>query len=218
MMRNPWMAAVPVMALLATGCPKPPAPAATTPAPAAAVPSDAARAAADSTARAAARRDSLAAAARADSLSRIAATRADSMRQQVQRQSADTAPPLTASGLAVADSAALADPIHFDYDKSEVASADQAKLDRKLGVLAAHPRLAIRIAGNCDERGSDEYNLALGERRAAAAKRYLVAHGVAEGRVEIVSYGKEHPLDPGHAEEAWAKNRRDDFVVSRGAN
>ena len=216
MMRNPWMAAVPVMALLAAGCPKPPAPA-PAPAPAAAVPSDAARAAADS-ARAAARRDSLAAAARADSLARVERTRADSVRQQVQRQSADTAPPLTASGLAVADSAALADPIHFDYDKSEVAPADQTRLDRKLGVLAAHPRLAIRIAGNCDERGSDEYNLALGERRAAAAKRYLVAHGVAADRVEIVSYGKEHPLDPGHSEDAWAKNRRDDFVVSRGAN
>ena len=216
MMRKLWMAAAPVMALLATGCPKT-APAPTTPAPAA-VPNDAARAAADSAARAAARRDSLAAAARADSLARVERTRADSVRQQVQGQSADTAPPLTASGLAVADSVALADPIHFDYDKSEVAAADQAKLDRKLGVLAAHPRLEIRIAGNCDERGSDEYNLALGERRAAAAKRYLVAHGVAAGRIDVVSYGKEHPLDPGHTEDAWAKNRRDDFVVSRGAN
>jgi len=84
-------------------------------------------------------------------------------------------------------------------------------------VLAAHPRLEIRITGNCDERGSTEYNLALGERRAASAKRYLLAHGVAAARVEIVSYGKEHPLDPGHDEGAWAKNRRDDFVVTKGA-
>ena len=218
MMGKLWQTGLAVV-FLAAACAKPPAPAPTTPAPAPAA--DAARAAADSAARAAAaRRDSLAAAARADSLARAERerTRADSVKQEVQRQSADTAPALTASGLAVADTAALADPIHFDYDKSEVTAADQARLDRKLAILAAHPRLEIRVAGNCDERGSDEYNLALGERRAAAAKRYLVAHGAAAARVQIVSYGKEHPLDPGHGEDAWARNRRDDFVVTRGAN
>ena len=220
-MRKTTMAAAALV--LAAGCSKPPAPAPTTPAPApAAARADslARAAAADSAARAAARRDSLAAAARADSLPRAVRvrTRADSVRRQVQAQSVDTAPKLTATGLTVADSAAVADPIHFDYDKSEVAPADQAKLDRKLAILAAHPRLEIRVAGNCDERGSDEYNLALGERRAAAAKRYLVAHGVTASRIDIVSYGKEHPLDPGHSEDSWAKTRRDDFVVSRGAN
>jgi len=223
MMGRLWRAVGPAMVLMAAACGKPPAPAPTTPAPAPAAPSEAVRAAADSAAAAraaAARRDSLAAQARADSLARAdrERSRADSVRLQVQRQSVDTAPPLTAGGLAVADSAALADPIHFDYDKSEVVPADQARLDRKLAILAAHPRLEIRVAGNCDERGSDEYNLALGERRAAAAKRYLVAHGVAADRVEIVSYGKEHPLDPGHTEDAWARNRRDDFVATKGAN
>jgi len=219
MMLKLTRAAAPALVALAAACGKPPAPAATTPAPSARADS-LARASADSAARAAARRDSLAAAARADSLARAQAalSRADSARQQVQRQSADTAPVLTAGGLVAADAAALADPIHFDYNKSDVMAADQARLDRKLAVLAAHPRLEIRIAGNCDERGSDEYNLALGERRAAAAKRYLVAHGVAAGRVDIVSYGKEHPLDPGHTEDAWARNRRDDFVVTKGAN
>lgn len=228
MMAKLWRTVGPAMVLLAVACGKPPAPAPTTPAPAVA-PSEAARASADSAAAAraaAARRDSLAAQARTDSLARADSlvradrerTRADSVRLQVQRQSADTAPQTVAGGLAVADSTALADPIHFDYDKSEVAAADQARLDRKLAILAAHPRLEIRVAGNCDERGSDEYNLALGERRAAAAKRYLVAHGVAAGRVEIVSYGKEHPLDAGHTEDAWARNRRDDFLVTRGAN
>ncbi len=224
MMGTAWRTVGPAMVLLAAACSKPPAPAPTTPAPAPtpAAPSEAARAAADSAAAAraaGARRDSLAALARADSLARAERerSRADSVRLQVQRQSADTAPPLTASGLAAADSAALADPIHFDYDKSEVVPADQPRLDRKLAILAARPRLEIRVAGNCDERGSDEYNLALGERRAAAAKRYLVAHGVAADRVEIVSYGKEHPLDSGHTDDAWAKNRRDDFIVTKGA-
>ncbi|HVM42054.1 MAG TPA: OmpA family protein [Gemmatimonadales bacterium] len=221
MMGKLTTAAGAVLVAFAAACAKPPAPAATTPVPAASARADsAARAAADSAARAAARRDSLAAAARADSLARARAaeSRADSMRQLVQRQSADTAPALTASGLVPADSATLSDPIHFDYNKADIAAADQARLDRKLALLAAHPRLEIRIAGNCDERGSDEYNLALGERRAAAAKRYLVAHGLAAGRVDVVSYGKEHPLDPGHGEDAWARNRRDDFVVSKGAN
>ena len=139
------------------------------------------------------------------------------MRAQVQR-AADSAAAAARSGLSVADSTVLADPIHFDYNKAEVLAADLPKLDRKLAVFQAHPRLEVQVAGNCDERGSDEYNLALGERRAAAAKRYLVAHGIAAGRIAVVSYGKERPVDPGHTEEAWARNRRDDFVVTQGAN
>jgi len=196
-------------------CSKPPAPAAPAPAPAPA----AAAPAADSAARAAARRDSLAAQARADSLARAEreTARADSVRAQVQR-AADSAAAATRSGLSVADSTVLADPIHFDYNKAEVLAADLPKLDRKLALFQAHPRLEVQVAGNCDERGSDEYNLALGERRAAAAKRYLVAHGIAADRIAVVSYGKERPVDPGHTEEAWARNRRDDFVVTRGAN
>ena len=204
--------------LAAFGCSKPPAPAQPTPAPApAAAP---ATAAADSAARAAARRDSLAAVARADSLERAARERArgDSVRAEVQRAQADSAAAAARSGLSAADSAILAEAIHFDYDKADLAAADLPRLDRKLAIFQAHPRLEIQIAGNCDERGSDEYNLALGERRAAAAKRYLVAHGVAADRINVVSYGKERPLDAGHGEEAWARNRRDDFVVTRGAN
>ncbi|HTT67939.1 MAG TPA: peptidoglycan-associated lipoprotein Pal [Gemmatimonadales bacterium] len=212
MMARLWRAG-PAVVFLAVACSKPPAPAPTTPVAAA---PDLARAA-DSIA--AARRDSAAAAARADSLARAERerVRADSVRMSVQQVSADTAPKGAPAGLAAADSALLAEPIHFDYDRADIGATDQAQLDRKVAVLAAHARLEIRIAGNCDERGSTEYNLALGERRAAAAKRYLAAHGVAATRVEIVSYGKEHPLDPGHSEGAWAKNRRDDFVVTKGA-
>ena len=86
-------------------------------------------------------------------------------------------------------------------------------LDRKVPVLKANSDLRIQIAGKCDERGSDEYNLALGNRRALSAKQYLVNHGIEGGRITTISYGKERPLDPGHNEEAWAKNRNDQFDI-----
>lgn len=107
--------------------------------------------------------------------------------------------------------------IYFDYDKYDIRADQQAALQGDVQFLTQHASVNFTIEGHCDERGSTEYNLALGERRAASAKRYLLAHGVAAARVEIVSYGKEHPLDPGHDEGAWAKNRRDDFVVTKGA-
>jgi peptidoglycan-associated lipoprotein len=201
-----------VALVVAAGCTRTPPPPAT-PQAAPAADSVAARAAA-------ARRDSLAAQARADSLARAEQerARADSVRAEVQHPGADTASGAMSPGLAPADAAVLADAIHFDYNRAALRSGDQAKLDRKFQLLQAHPRLEIQIAGNCDERGSVEYNLALGERRAAAAKRYLVAHGIAAARIGIVSYGEERPVDPGHSEAAWAKNRRDDFVVTRGAS
>lgn len=109
--------------------------------------------------------------------------------------------------------ATLASLIHFDFDKSAIRPGDAQVLDQKLPVLSANPTVRIRIAGNCDERGSDEYNLALGNRRAIQAKQYLVSHGVEANRIETVSYGKERPLDPAHTETAWAKNRNDEFEV-----
>jgi len=112
----------------------------------------------------------------------------------------------------------LADMIHFDFDKADVRTSDQGILDRKAAILGANTAVRVRIAGHCDERGSDEYNLALGNRRAAAAKRYLAGKGVDEGRLDVVSYGKERPLDPGHTEDAWAKNRRDEFELTAGAD
>jgi peptidoglycan-associated lipoprotein len=108
--------------------------------------------------------------------------------------------------------------INFDYDKSDVRQADQANLDRKAAILAANSGVRLRISGHADERGSDEYNLALGNRRAAAAKRYLASKGVDESRLEVVSYGEERPLDPGHTEDAWAKNRRDEFEITAGGD
>ena len=112
----------------------------------------------------------------------------------------------------------LAAMINFDYDQAAVRQADQETLDRKAAILVANPGVRLRIAGHADERGSDEYNLALGNRRAAAAKRYLENKGVDGGRLEVVSYGEERPLNPGSDETAYAQNRRDEFEVTAGGN
>jgi peptidoglycan-associated lipoprotein len=84
-------------------------------------------------------------------------------------------------------------------------------------VLQARPDVRIRIEGNADERGSDEYNLALAQRRSAAAKRYLVARGIADARIEVVSFGKERPVCQEHVESCWQQNRRDEFVITTGS-
>ncbi len=108
--------------------------------------------------------------------------------------------------------------IHFDYDKSVLRGDDIGTLDQKVAVLQANPDLRLRISGHCDERGSDEYNLALGNRRATAAKQYLVSHGIDAGRIETISYGEERPLAQGHDEGAWAQNRRDEFEIIGGGD
>jgi len=115
--------------------------------------------------------------------------------------------------------ATLAAMIHFDLDKSNIRSDDMGALDRKVAILQANPELRIRIGGHCDERGSDEYNLALGNRRAQSAKQYLVSHGIDASRIETQSWGEERPLVDGHDENAWSQNRRDEFeVISGGDN
>src|SRR5213592_3080253 len=112
----------------------------------------------------------------------------------------------------------LAAMIHFDFDKSNIRSGDAGTLDQKVGILQANPNLRIRISGHCDERGSDEYNLALGNRRATSAKQYVVSHGIDAGRIETVSYGEERPIAQGHDETAWAQNRRDEFEILSGGD
>jgi peptidoglycan-associated lipoprotein len=112
----------------------------------------------------------------------------------------------------------LAMMINFDYDQATVRQTDQATLDRKAAVLAANPNVKLQISGHADERGSDEYNLALGNRRAAAAKRYLENKGIDGSRLDVVSYGEERPLNPGHDEAAYAQNRRDEFQVTAGGD
>ena len=102
-------------------------------------------------------------------------------------------------------------PIFFDFDKYNLKPASRANLDKTAGWLSKKSTVKIRIEGNCDERGTIEYNVALGERRANSAKEYLVKSGARADQLATISWGKEKPLDHGHNEAAWAKNRRDDF-------
>ncbi len=104
----------------------------------------------------------------------------------------------------------LAD-VYFDFDKYNIRPGDAEILKKNYDWFKANPQ-KVRIEGNCDERGTIEYNLVLGQKRADAAKNYLVNLGVDAKRLETVSYGKEKPVDPGHNEAAWAKNRRDHFT------
>jgi peptidoglycan-associated lipoprotein len=105
-------------------------------------------------------------------------------------------------------------PIFFALDSFEVDGAAQQALNTNSALLKKYPSWVITIEGHCDERGTAEYNLALGEKRALAAKTYLVSLGVPADRLRTVSYGKEFPFDPGHDEGAWSKNRRAHFVVT----
>ncbi|GAB6162286.1 hypothetical protein JCM12298_14450 [Desulfothermus naphthae] len=103
--------------------------------------------------------------------------------------------------------------IHFAFDSYELNDDAKEILKKKAEVLLKYPSIKLVIEGHCDERGTEEYNLALGERRARAAYEYLIMLGIEADRLSIVSYGEERPLDPRHNEEAWAKNRRDEFKI-----
>jgi peptidoglycan-associated lipoprotein len=126
---------------------------------------------------------------------------------------AATDPACVAPAVTGIDTTAITGPIYFDYDKSDIRSDASATLDRKVPWLQANAGMRIRIEGNADERGSDEYNLALGQRRAASAKKYLVEHGIDAARFDLVSYGEERPVCTEHNEDCWQRNRRDDFVI-----
>lgn len=106
--------------------------------------------------------------------------------------------------------------VHFDFDRSEIKSEYFGVIQEHADFMAANPNLKVTIAGYCDERGSPEYNLALGERRANAVYNALVAQGISPKRIQTVSYGENYPLDPRHNEDAWAKNRRATFVYGIG--
>ena len=99
------------------------------------------------------------------------------------------------------------DRIFFDTDRSTMNAQATATLDRQVAWMQQYPQVNVWVAGNCDERGTEEYNLALGNRRANADRDYLVAHGVARSRIETISYGKSRPIDPGSTPQAWAQNR-----------
>jgi peptidoglycan-associated lipoprotein len=105
-------------------------------------------------------------------------------------------------------------PVFFELDSSDVNSVGQRALDENAALLRKYPSWTVTIEGHCDERGTAEYNLALGERRAISARAYLMSLGIPADRLRTVSYGKEFPFDPGHDESAFAKNRRAHFVIT----
>lgn len=136
--------------------------------------------------------------------------------ERIQRQrEADSLAALSRS--AEETRAALATMIHFDYDRAVVRQDDAAILDSKVAILQANPNFRIRVHGHCDERGSDEYNLALGNRRATIVKQYLVNHGIDASRIETQSWGEERPIAQGASEEAWSQNRRAEFELVSGS-
>ena len=105
-------------------------------------------------------------------------------------------------------------PIYFDYDKAALKAESKAQLEKAADWLKKNPSVNCQIEGHCDERGTNEYNLALGERRALAARRYLVSLGISSDRIFTISYGEERPAIEGHDESAWKYNRRDEFKIS----
>jgi peptidoglycan-associated lipoprotein len=103
-------------------------------------------------------------------------------------------------------------PVYFDYDSARIKPSEESKLEAVAAYMKSNPGKLV-IEGHCDERGTAEYNRALGERRAIAAREELVKLGVDASRISTISYGKDRPIDLGHDEAAWGKNRRDEFVV-----
>lgn len=108
--------------------------------------------------------------------------------------------------------------IYFEYDQSEITEQSRAALDAKLPLLNANTGLRMRITGHTDNRGSDEYNVALGQRRAETVKRYLVQRGIDASRIETVSRGEEQPVAQGDDESAWSQNRRAEFEITAGGD
>jgi len=115
--------------------------------------------------------------------------------------------------------ATLSEILYFEYDSDELTSDARSKLDAKLALLNANPQVRVRIDGHTDERGTDEYNMVLGRRRAEQAKRYLTDRGIDGSRIETMSFGRERPVAQGSNEDAWSQNRRDEFsIISGGEN
>lgn len=110
----------------------------------------------------------------------------------------------------------VGDRSYFDFDQYTIRDDARAVLDAQAAWLSRYPAVQVRIEGNCDERGTREYNFALGARRAESVRSYLVAHGVAAGRITTISYGKERPIDLGHDEAAWAKDRNAHTALTAG--
>lgn len=152
----------------------------------------------------------------------------DAQRAARERARADSLARAHADSLARAASATAAEaanlravleaPVYFDYDASDVTDAGRTALDAKLPILRSNGALRLRISGHTDSRGSDEYNLALGLRRAASARKYLSDRGIAVGRIDVVSFGEERPAASGDDESAYTRNRRAEFEILSGGD
>ena len=103
--------------------------------------------------------------------------------------------------------------VYFDFDSATIKGSEKSKIEIVSAYLQANPNSAVLVEGNCDERGTEEYNRALGELRALAAREILISAGIAADRVDTISYGEDKPADSGHSESAWKKNRRDNFIL-----
>ena len=131
------------------------------------------------------------------------------------------APPVTSSivpGSAEDLRVNVGDTVHFAFNQYNIEDNDKATLQRQATWLQKYPAIRVTVEGDCDERGTREYNLALGARRANAVKEFLVSVGVSSSRVETISYGKEHPICTQSSEDCWAQNRRGVTTITAGAN
>jgi peptidoglycan-associated lipoprotein len=144
---------------------------------------------------------------------RVAAQSPSSPALTASQAQTSVAPVITSAPIAPSP-AFMTDRIYFDYDKAILKPVSQTLLKQKADWLKSNPNVKLSIEGNCDERGTAEYNMALGERRAQAAKKFLVDLGVDAKRITTISFGKERPIVSGHNEAAWSKNRNDGFVVT----
>lgn len=122
--------------------------------------------------------------------------------------------PLELNGSSDQSTAGGLQTIYFDFDSSSLSAAGRSTLEMNASFLKDNSSVDVQVEGHCDERGGEQYNLALGERRARAIKDYLVALGVESGRISIISFGKTTPLEFGHDESAWSRNRRGNFVIT----
>ena len=138
--------------------------------------------------------------------------RANEERERLEREARER----EAAAARAAAMATLRSVIYFDYDASDIRGDAKSQLDQKLPILRANTSIQIRVSGHADERGSDQYNDALGQRRAASTKRYLTDNGIDAARITIISYGEQRPAMTGTDEDAWARNRRAEFDVTAG--
>lgn len=149
---------------------------------------------------------------RADSIAAVRAAAEAADRARLEAEAA-------ARARAVASARAIIEElVFFDYDRSDLRDDAAASLRSKVEVLRASPQVQLRIEGHADERGSTEYNIALGNRRAEAVRQFFAGFGLAESRFSIISYGEERPLETGSNESAWARNRRAQFQITAGAD